>query len=68
MGKRLLDGGAKFFILFGLFFALAAINTLYYWRICVYVYVTPFMGDFVRGGDKVPPIILETFCRTYVEK
>lgn len=52
-GKDFLDGGAKFFILFGLFFALAAINTFYTTGAFAFMFMlTPFMGDFVRGGDK----------------
>lgn len=52
-GKDFLDGGAKLFILFGLFFALAAINTFYTAGAFAFMFIlTPFMGDFVRGGDK----------------
>jgi hypothetical protein len=52
-GKDFLDGGAKFFILFGLFFALFALNTFYTSGAFAFMFMlTPFMGDFVRGGDK----------------
>ena len=50
--KGIMDGFAKFFILFGLYFVLAFFNTVYLSGAFMFMFLlTPFMGDFIRGGD-----------------
>ena len=53
IGKTVLSGGIKIWILFGLFFILSLFNTMYLSAAFGFMFMlTPFMGDFVRGGDK----------------
>lgn len=52
MGKKIFDMGVKFFILFMLYFVLSTFNTIFLSGAFAFMFMlTPFMGDFVRGGD-----------------
>lgn len=52
-GKSALSGFVKFMILFGLYMVLSMFNTFYLSGAFAFMFMlTPFMGDFVRGGDK----------------
>lgn len=52
-GKSALSGFVKFMILFGLYMVLSFFNTMYLSGAFAFMFfLTPFMGDFVRGGDK----------------
>lgn len=52
IGKGILDGFVKFFVIFGLYFALSFFNTMYLTGAFAFMFIlTPFMGDFLRGGD-----------------
>lgn len=53
IGKTILSGGLKIWILVILFFVLSLFNTMYLSGAFAFMFMlTPFMGDFVRGGDK----------------
>ena len=53
IGKAIINGGLKIWILIGLFFVLSFFNTIYLSGAFAFMFMlTPFMGDFVRGGDK----------------
>jgi hypothetical protein len=52
-GKSAISGFVKFMILFGLYMVLSMFNTFYLSGAFAFMFMlTPFMGDFVRGGDK----------------
>lgn len=51
--KSIISGGIKIWILFGLYFVLSFFNSIYLTGAFAFMFfLTPFMGDFVRGGDK----------------
>ena len=53
IGKSIISGGLKIWILIGMFFVLSLFNTMYLSGAFAFMFMlTPFMGDFVRGGDK----------------
>ena len=53
IGKSIISGGLKIWILIGMFFVLSFFNTMYLSGAFAFMFIlTPFMGDFVRGGDK----------------